>query len=282
MTRVGAHTVEHIDSGTGPALLALHGGMGGYDQSWLLARALLANVASHRVLAVSRPGYLRTSLAAGESAEEQADLFARLLDTLRIDRVLVGAVSAGGAPALQFALRHRDRCRGLVLVSAVTGQLEVNSKVEKRLRAMRAIARVPGIPWLIRRRVTRDPNAAASRSIPDPVIRDRTLADTEAGSMLQELQVSVTRDLSRRLPGTFNDTRRLGELASIPLAEVRVPVLAIHGKADDVVPYSHAELLAASSPSAEVLGIDGAGHVVLFTHLATVRKSVQEFDQTLN
>ncbi len=203
LTRVGAHLVEHIDAGSGPALLALHGGMGGYDQSWLLARAILPNVASHRVLAVSRPGYLRTPLAAGESAEEQADLFARLLDTLRIDRVLVGAVSAGGAPALQFALRHRDRCRGLVLVSAVTGRLDVSSKVQQRLRVMGSIARIPGAAWLIRRRIVRDPHAAASRSIPDRAVRDRTLADPEAGSMLQEVQVSVTRDMSRRMPGTF-------------------------------------------------------------------------------
>lgn len=280
LTCVGAHAVEHIDAGSGPALLALHGGMGGYDQSWLLARSLFTDVGSHRVVAVSRPGYLRTPLTAGESAEEQADLFARLLDTLGIDRVLVTAVSAGGASALQFALRHRDRCRGLVLVSAVTGRLDINPNVRKRMRVMGAIAGIPSFPWLIRRRVARDPHAAASRSISDPAIRARTLADPEAAPLLQELQIGVTRDMPRRLPGTFNDTRRLGELADIPLADVRVPVLAIHGRDDDVVPYGHAERLAASSPSVKLVGIEGGQHLVLFTHMSIVRKAVWDFHST--
>ncbi len=64
---------------------------------------------------------------------------------------------------------------------------------------------------------------------------------------------------------------------NISLADVRVPMLAIHGTADDVVPYHHAERLAASNPSAKMLGIEGAGHLVLFTHMDTIRESVQEF-----
>jgi pimeloyl-ACP methyl ester carboxylesterase len=281
LTRVGAHAIEHIDTGSGPALLAVHGGMGGYDQSWLLARALLADVTRHRVVAVSRPGYLRTPLSAGESAEEQADLFARLLDALRIERTSVAAVSAGGAPALQFALRHPDRCQAMVLVSAVTGRLENNPEIERRMRIMGAMARVPGLPWLVRRKVMRDPRAGAYRSVRNPTIRERLLADSEATRLLHELQVSVTRDLRRRLPGTLNDTRRLSELPEIPAADIRVPILVIHGTDDDVVPYVHAQRLAANCPTAKLLGIEGAEHVVVFTHVSTIRGAVESSVRTV-
>jgi pimeloyl-ACP methyl ester carboxylesterase len=254
--------------------------MGGYDQSWLLARALLADVANHRVVAISRPGYLRTPLAAGESPQEQADLCARLLDTLRIDRAMIAAVSAGGAPALQFALRHRDRCQGLVLVSAVTGRLVTHPSIQRRMRVMRAIAHIPGFAWLIRRKIRRDPNAAASRSIRDPSIRARTLADPEAAAMLQELQIGVTHDMGRRLRGTFNDTRRLAALSGIPLGDIRTPTLAIHGRDDDVVPYEHAERLANAGSVVKLTGIEGGGHLVLFTHLSAIRAAVAELYAT--
>src|SRR5690606_8227513 len=61
LTRTAIGPVEHIDSGAGPALLALHGGMGGYDQGWLLGRALLAEPDRWRLVAPSRPGYLGTA-----------------------------------------------------------------------------------------------------------------------------------------------------------------------------------------------------------------------------
>src|SRR5690606_36543444 len=98
VTRKGS--VTHTDIGSGRAMLALHGGMGGFDQSWLLGQALLGDAQGYRVIGVSRPGYPGTDLALGASPEEQADLYADLLDTLGIGRVHVAAVSAGGPSAL--------------------------------------------------------------------------------------------------------------------------------------------------------------------------------------
>ena len=55
--------------------------------------------------------------------EAQADLYAALLDLLKIDSVVVIGLSGGGASALQFALRHPERCRGLILISAISRQV---------------------------------------------------------------------------------------------------------------------------------------------------------------
>lgn len=142
-TQTTAGPVEHTDSGTGPVLLPLHGGLGGYDQSWLLARALLRNMADRRVLGLSRPGYLGTAQSLGRTPEAQADLYSNLLDALGIERALVAAVSAGGPSAIQFALRHPDRCAGLILVSTATGPLETAADFLARLRKMAWISRVP-------------------------------------------------------------------------------------------------------------------------------------------
>lgn len=74
-TRLGV--VEYVDVGTGPAIVSLHGAMGGYDQSLILAQAI--GDTDYRYLCLSRPGYLGTSLAEGRRPEQQGDLIAALL-----------------------------------------------------------------------------------------------------------------------------------------------------------------------------------------------------------
>lgn len=264
--------VECRVQGEGPAILAIHGGMGGYDQSTLLARALAPDDASCRVIAVSRPGYLGTPLAVGRDPETQADALAALLDKLDVPLAAVVAVSAGGPSALQLAIRHRKRCRALVLVSACTGPLATPGRVLSRLKLMRNLASVPGLAAFLRRRVGRDPDRAARRSIPDEALRRSTLADPKAGPLLQALQSSVFDRLSMRLPGTRNDIERYRELAAIPFHRIEIPTLLVHGDSDEVVPSSHAAAAHSGIAGSELMSIGGAGHVALFTHLAQVRE----------
>lgn len=273
-TRFGP--IQHIDSGEGEILVSLHGGLGGFDQSWLLARALLADLAPWRVLALSRPGYLETPLAVGKTPEAQADAYAALLDRLGIENAVVAAVSAGGPSALQFALRHPDRCRAVLLVSAATGRLDVPRRVRLRLHVVTWLIRL-GMEARLRRKVLSDPRATAARSIADPDVLERTLADPEAGSLFLALQEGVMTQAARRLPGTANDTRLLQALPEMPLDRLRVPVLVIHGTADPVVPLSHAERVARNVPGARLCAIEGGEHVALFTHLDEVRNAVSVF-----
>jgi uncharacterized protein len=50
------------------------------------------------------------------------------------------------------------------------------------------------------------------------------------------------------------------------LAEEGVPLLIIHSRDDEVVPFEHAEMLAASYPDAEFWKIAGYGHVEAYSH----------------
>ena len=270
-------SVEVARTGAGPALLALHGGMGGFDQGLLLARAACAGPEGFDVIAPSRPGYLGTPLAGRESPEAQADLYAALRDELGIARTLVAAVSAGGPGALAFAARHPERCAGVVLVSACTRRLHVPERVRARLPVMRVVARVPGLPAFMEWMTRRQPMRAARASILDAAECARTLADPEAGPLMRALQESVLRDMGRRLPGTQVDVDQLTRLPEAPPWRVSAPVLAIHGTGDRVVPFDHAERLQAALPATELLRIEGGEHVCLFTHMAAVRAAVAGF-----
>ncbi|MGC4049245.1 MAG: alpha/beta hydrolase [Paludibaculum sp.] len=267
-------SIECAVSGEGPAVLALHGAMGGYDQSSMLASAALAG-GGYRFIAVSRPGYLGTPLDKLADPEQQADLCAALLDALGIQTAAVLAVSGGGQCALQFALRHAERCWGLVLISACTSPLQV--RVPLRFHLLMGMARLPWLASKLREKAARRPEEAAHRAIPDAEMCGRTLADPEAGPMLLQLQLSTMEHLALRLPGTRNDIKQSRRPFHYPVERIRQPVLLVHGTADAVVPFASSQSLAERLPEADLLALEGGPHVSLYTHMRQIRPRVRGF-----
>ena len=98
----------------GAPLLVVHGAGGGFDQGLEFAGSLPRR--GFRVIAMSRFGYLRTPLPDDASPIAQADAHACLLDALGIERTAIMGGSAGAPSAMQFAIRHPDRCNALVLL----------------------------------------------------------------------------------------------------------------------------------------------------------------------
>lgn len=277
ITRTSHGPVEYVSTGDGPPILALHGGMGGYDQGLILARAALPDSDSFHVISISRPGYLRTPLRSGESPEEQADMCAYLLDSLGIERAFVIAVSAGGPSALQFASRYPSRCVGVILVSCCTGHLDVPPKVASRIPLLKLLAYFPWLTALMRWRAARDPERGAIRAIADDAVRARTLEHRDAGPLMRALQASAMSKLSRRLPGTLNDMEQFSVAPPLPLKRIKAPILVIHGTADRVVPFAHAKRVADEAPNAELMAIEGGEHVSIFTHIDAIRARVAGF-----
>ena len=108
--------LEYAVTGSGPAILVFHGASGGYEQAQLLSK--LIDPGNFSLIGVSRPGYRQTPLSTGRAPAQQADAACKLLDLLDIQKTAVLGISAGGLAAIQLALRHPERCRGLILVSA--------------------------------------------------------------------------------------------------------------------------------------------------------------------
>lgn len=268
--------VEYAALGAGPDVLALHGAMGGYDQGLILARTVCSP--EFRFVAVSRPGYLNTPIASGRSPEAQADLCAALLDSLGITDTAVVAVSGGGPTAIQFALRHRQRCRCLVMVSAATATIDARPPLAWYV--MKLMAHIPGVPEKMQQKTLRDPERSLLRSFPDPAQRAQLLQDTEALALFTELQASVATQMKRRLRGTDNDisVTRSNSRDEVPLEEIAVPVLVVHGTSDRLVPFAkHAERLVTRVPRAELLAIEGGEHGCIFTHREQARSRVTDF-----
>jgi pimeloyl-ACP methyl ester carboxylesterase len=106
--------MEYARVGKGDPVLVVHGAAGGFDQALEMTGALAGH--GHELIAPSRFGYLRSPAVPGLDAATLADAYATLLDRLGIGKVAVAAISAGAWSALEFAARHPDRCRALVLL----------------------------------------------------------------------------------------------------------------------------------------------------------------------
>lgn len=118
--------MTYVDEGEGDVILSIHGIFGGYDQAMDSAERF---VSTHRVIAPSRFGYLGSSIKGEGTPKEQAEAFAELLDKLNIDKVYLFATSAGGTPAIRFALDYPSRVKGMILFSSAMPLSEKPNKV---------------------------------------------------------------------------------------------------------------------------------------------------------
>ncbi len=245
------------ETGSGPALLVVHGMPG----DWRQARTLADDLAdSARVLLVSRPGYGRTPLRSGRTPLEQAALYAALLDSLGIDRAVVLGISGGGPSSYAFAATHTERCAGLVLACAV------RSGVITAPVGMRRLAAVPGL-WSGLATLARTADAvrrARGRRVEVDVsglteAERQLLDDPYVREAAEVFEGERTRTIRGR--GLRNDTRRLGDAAPEWSAPA-VPTVVLHGDLDEVVPLANGEAHAAAAPGARLVVLPGLGHAV--------------------
>jgi pimeloyl-ACP methyl ester carboxylesterase len=265
--------VQYADVGSGPAVVALHGAMGGYDQGLILAQTIASP--GYRYLAVSRPGFLGTPMISGRSPAAQGDLVTALLDELGIAGAGVLAVSGGGPSALHFALRHPGRCRGLVLVATCADKVE--TRIPPSFRVMQFLARWPGFVGMLRRRAEGRLESVAGRSIHEPEILARTIHDAEVWPLFSTLLLSTFDRMGQRLEGTANDIA-ISRSTTYPLEELVVPVLIVHGTRDRMASFDvHTAMYMKRVRDAQLLVIDGGEHVAIFTHRRMVRERVTGF-----
>jgi 2-hydroxy-6-oxonona-2,4-dienedioate hydrolase len=262
--RAGSRVVETVHGpveygvaepdGSGEAaspLLVLHGTAGGYPVGLVLGRALAASCAEgaipSRIVAPSRPGYLRTPLSTGRTFAEQAEAIAALLDALAIERAAIVGVSSGALPALELALRATARVERLVLWAGVTcrfrpdvaqlarGPLATDLGAQLALRALAVTARLR--------------------------LRHGDIHDPRALATLRELgAASFPLDLCRA--GMRNDDAQVAALPDLSLERLRVPTLIVHGTADRAVPFANAARAAQRIPAARLVPVAGADHAL--------------------
>jgi pimeloyl-ACP methyl ester carboxylesterase len=245
--------IEYATYGDGFPVLVVHGIFGGHDQGLVLARGQIGK--QFRSIVPSRFGYLGTPMPEDATPAEQADAFACLLDALEIDQAAILATSAGGTSAIQFALRHPDRCAALVLVSSnAPGEVEVGLPPKP---VAKVIFRSDFIFWLL---TTYFPSSMHSiMGVPGDFEMTPAFEEEMAGVMETLLPVHP------RAEGALFDMYVSNPAINdgYPLGEISIPTLVIHAVDDPLANYENARAMADQIPDAKMLTVESGGHPLL-------------------
>jgi pimeloyl-ACP methyl ester carboxylesterase len=201
------------------------------------ARALSGAV---DLLAPSLPGF-GGATSAGEvlTMDAGADAVATELDRAGVRKAVVCGLSIGGYVAFSLWRRHRDRIAALAL--ADTRAEPDDEAGRERRRQVAEKARSEGSEA-----IAENPPPLLSEGA-DPALWDRV------------------KEMIRRQPGEAIAAASLG-LAERPdsrpiLPEIDVPTVVIVGSADALTPPPMSENMAGAIPGAELVVLDGAGHL---------------------
>ena len=264
-TRLGQSNY-YLEGDSGPLLAGFHGSPGSAAQILAIMDKMGLALPLCRRLAIDRAGYNRAPLDSCRKITEQADLFAALLDELNIEALdVIVAFSGGGIMALEFALRHPRRVKKLLLLSAITGaHPSYSSSWRKRL-----MFTVPGMNMLV----------AMSYIFPDSAVkgiiaflssfnavrrqqeyRKVTASQEDRDFLLKILRLNYP--FGRFRPGLVNETNEFLAVND-NYAELKLPILDIHGAYDSDVDFTHAESLCERVGSASLIKIKDGYHLVM-------------------
>ncbi|QIK47718.1 alpha/beta hydrolase [Gordonia hongkongensis] len=260
--------VESVDVGSGPPVLFLHGSPGGYDQGVLMTRFLAG---SHRVIAISRPGYLGTPLTHETSAPAaQAELAVAVLDALEIERCALMCWSGGGPAAYSLAAAVPDRVASMVAVAAVSTRFDPRSSLRGRLELSEERLLFSRFSqWLTTTLAAKAPSTAISTLLSGEGDLSRAqIRELTAGIVADDDQRALATDLFAtvsgvRKAGFDNDFDQFRELDP-PLADITAPVLAIHARTDADVPFDQSVHAVDTLVDARLEAIDEGTHLSMW------------------
>jgi pimeloyl-ACP methyl ester carboxylesterase len=266
--------IEYATRGEGPAVLAIHGSGGGFDQGLEMMGGLAPH--GYRLIAPSRFGYLRSGRPANASPEVQADALAWLMGHIGEDKVIVAGGSAGALPALQFAIRHPDRTRAVVLLVPAAyapgrrpNENAMGGPVGEAL--VLNLLKSDFLFWAATRLIPDQMTKAILATEPPVVKRASAAEQARVRTILAHIL-----PVSRRTRGLVDDTRWAGAPPRYPLERVSAPLLAISLQDDLYGTYGAAAYTSAQVKHGALVGYPTGGHVWVGRD-ADVWQAVSEF-----
>jgi len=170
----------------------------------------------------------------------------RILDVLELEQVDLMGFSWGGALAQQFALQEIARVRRLVLASTFAGIFMVPGDLSILARMMRTQRSTNG--GILNENIISLYGRTAPRRHQLPQFVGRLTAPSSRGFLYQMAAIAGWTSLP-----------------FLPL--ITAPTLVLTGDEDQIVPPANATVLSSAIPNAELSTIEGAGHLVMLTHI---------------
>jgi len=249
--------LEYAMIGDGKPALIIHGAGGGFDQAIDIAGVLSGR--GYRLIAPSRFGYLGSPLPTDLVTAMQADAYAELLDRLGVSRAFVIAISAGAWSAMQFAIRHPQRCRALVLLVPADylpprtpnhGRALVRAIIASDFVAWAALK----VMWLVPGVMARTMLGTDPRLVRAAEPNERARAREVLGHLLP---------VSSRIGGMQFDIRTAAATEPYPIEGILCPVLTVSAEDDLFGTAARARQVAAIAPYGRAVIYPTGGHALV-------------------
>ena len=263
-----AGPIDCVVSGDGPPVLVVHGSPGGHDAGAAMAGFLTAG--GLRTIVVDRPGYFGTPLSSGTTIDGQADLYAALLDALRIDRAGVLCWSGGGPSSYRFAVRHPDRLTTLVACAAVSRRYVFTG--EKGAEKMIMQTGLGRRMLQLMARYTPDKLVEATIASEGDLTEDELaarvahiVADPDKQQFTLDIAVAANHSGPRKA-GFENDMAQFAAIESLELDRIDRPCLIVQGTADSDVRPEYSGFAAEQIPGSELVKLAAGTHLAFWVH----------------
>ena len=260
-------TVEYAVMGEGEPVLVVHGAEGGFDQGADMTGALAGR--GYRLIAPSRFGYLRSTMPGKPTTAMQADAYAQLLDRLGIDKVAVVGISAGAWSSLQFAIRHPDRCRALVLLGPADYLPEGVSLHGGAV--VRAMVNSDFAGWAVLKVMTIMPGVMTGMMLGTDGALVRAAEPSEKARVRQALEHILP--VSPRIAGMNFDVKTAAMREPYTLEKITCPVLTISAEDDRFGTASRARYIAARVQGGRAVIFPTGGHALVGRYGDALRES---------
>ena len=229
------------DHGSGPAVLLVHGHP--FDRS-MWDPQVEAFAGRYRLVVPDLRGYGATTVPDGTTLLDEVALdLAHLLDHLGVERAVVCGLSMGGQVTMEFARLFPDRLSGLVLCDT-DARAETPESYDARL-AMAALLEREGMERYVEDGLADFLHARTFEERPGVVAHMRRMMHAAPPLGAARLQ--------RGRAERRDHTAALGALG--------VPALVVTGEADPFTPVETARHIAEAVPDAELVVVEGAGHM---------------------
>jgi pyruvate dehydrogenase E2 component (dihydrolipoamide acetyltransferase) len=240
-----------VGEGEGNPLVLIHG-FGGDINIWVFNQETLA--AEHTVYALDLPGHGASTKDVGDGdLDSFVGVLADFLDAMEVEKAHLAGHSMGGAIAGAFAKAHPDRVGSLILIASAGLGEKINEEyiegfiaANRRREMKNTLGMIFANPDLVTRQLVQD------------VMRFKRLD-------------GVDEALRKVADKVFPD----GKQADVPdLSELSVPILAIWGSEDHIIPVVHSENL---PENARVEVLKEAGHMPQMEAAGKVNRLIGEF-----
>ncbi len=247
---IGKFSLHYERVGIGPAIVFLHG-LGGNHLSWW--QQVPYFMRWYECITLDQRSFGMSPDPDGLFNQAHASDLARLLDHLKIERVVLVGQSMGGWTIVGYALEHPERVAAMVMADTPGGIFTPEMKFPRGSTPVRSDT--PKIGSL--------PTYAT-----DFFVRHRELAFLYDSLLI--LGARPPADATTRLGATRYDLEQAHK-------RLTMPILCLAGQDDALIPAAMVETLARWLPNGRFASVPHCGHSIYFEHAAVFNQLVRDF-----